>query len=76
MVAEFPVVVREHRLNDVAAEMRVLRASRKDFDAGVGAPDDLIGCCLDILALEQVLALLVPREIDHAVAGVAHRLCD
>ena len=47
-----------------------------DGGAGVGAPDHLIGRRLDLLALEEVLAVLVAGEIDDAVAAVAHRLGD
>ena len=42
----------------------------------VGAPDHLVGRRLDLLALEEVLALLVAGEVDHAVAVLAHRLGD
>ena len=67
-LAELAVLVRQHRLHDVAAEMRVLRPPGRDRRADVGAPDHLIGGRLDLLALEQVLALLVAGEVDHAVA--------
>ena len=74
--AELAVLIGEHRLHDVAAEVRVLRPPGRDRRADVGAPDHLIGRRLDVLALEQILALLVAGEIDHLVAVLAHRLRD
>ena len=73
---ELAALIREHRLHDVAAEMRVLRAIRGNPGASVGAPDHLIGGFFDLLALEEVLALLVAGEVDHLVAALAHRLGD
>ena len=74
--AELARLIREHRLHDVAAEVGILRPAWRDGRAGVGAPDHLIGRRLDLLALEEILALLVAGEIDHLVAAVAHRLGD
>ena len=59
-----PFCVGEHRLDDVAAEVRVLRPARRDRARRVGAPDHLIGRRLDLVALEEVLALLVAGEVD------------
>ena len=69
-------LIRQHRLDDVAAEVRVLRPPRRDRRADIGAPDHLIGRRLDVLALEQILALLVAGKVNDAVTVVAHRLRD
>ncbi len=70
---ELSRLVGQHRLHDVAAEMGVLRPSGRDFGAHVGAPDHLVGRRFDVLALEQVLALLVAGEVDDLVPVVAQR---
>ena len=47
-----------------------------DLRADVGAPDHLVGRRFDLLALEEILALLVAGEVDHPVAVLAQRLGD
>ena len=56
--------VGDHRLHDVAAEVRVLRAMRLDRVAHVGRPDHLVGAGLDLLALEEIGAVPVAGEVD------------
>ncbi len=60
--------VRLHRLHDVPAEVPVLGPAGLDGRADVGAPDDLVGVALDVVALEEVLAAAVPREVEDAPA--------
>jgi hypothetical protein len=50
---ELALRVGDHRLDDVAAEVPVLGAARDDLDAGVGAPDHLIGGGLDVVRLKR-----------------------
>src|SRR5262245_17733926 len=56
--------------------MAVLRSSRFDWRSGIRAPDDLVGSRLDFLSFEKVFALLVSREVHHAVALFSHFLRD
>ena len=74
--AQLAFGVGDHRLHDVAAEVRVLRALRRDRVADVGGPDHLVGRAFDLFALEQVRAVLVAGEVDHAVAARLQRLGD
>ena len=74
--AELALRVSEHRLDDVAAVMRVLRTARRNLHARVGRPDDLVGGRFDLLALEEVVALLVAGEVEDLVAVRAQGLGD
>src|SRR5262245_66446452 len=50
--AKLPDLVRKHRLDDVGAEMHVLRPAQLDRVARLRARDDLSGGTLDVYALE------------------------
>ncbi len=76
VLADLALAVRDHRLDDVASEVRVLRATWRNLDARVGAPDDLVGVLLDVVLLEEVLALLVAGEVEHGGAERLHRASD
>src|SRR5688572_635847 len=66
-LAKYAFRVRRHRLHYVAAKMRILRAHRSDLLTRIGRPDHLVGRLLDFLAFEQVLALLIPGEVNDVV---------
>ncbi len=74
--SQFALGVGDHRLDYVAAEMGVLRPLRLDLGAPIGRPDDLVGRILDLLAFEEVGAVLVAREIDDFVVLFAKSPCD
>ena len=76
LLAELALGVGHHRLDDVAAEVTVLRPVRLDLVAHVGRPDHLVGADLDVLALEEVGAVPVAGEVEHAVALRLERLGD
>src|ERR1019366_432693 len=56
--------VRLHGLHDVAAKVAVLLAARLDGRAQIGAPDDLVGVALDVVALEEVFAPPVAGKVE------------
>ena len=67
-LAEPAVGIGDHGLDDVAAEVAILRAARRDRHAGVDGPDDLVGGRLDLLPLEEIVAVPVAGEVEHAAA--------
>ena len=67
-LAEAAFGVGDHRLDDVAAEVAVLRPLRLDRRAEIGGPHHLIGRRLDLLALEQIGAVPVAGEVQHPAA--------
>ena len=54
----------------------ILRAMRRDFVAHVARPDHLVGAGLDVFALEEIGAVLVAGEVEHAIAPRLERLRD
>src|ERR1019366_9077674 len=56
--------VRLHGLHDVAAKVAVLLAARLDGRAQIGAPDDLVGVALDVVALEEGFAPPVAGKVE------------
>src|SRR5262249_24224698 len=63
-------------LNDIAAEVPVLRALRFDGGAGIRAPDDLISGSFDLFPFEKILTFLISRKVDNPIPLLAHGFCD
>ena len=67
LLAQTSFGIGDHRLNDIAAKMRVLRPVGSDLVAKVGRPDDLVSRVFDLFAFEEVGTVLVPGKIDDLI---------
>src|SRR5690606_19803327 len=65
-LAELTALEGLHRLHDVAAEVAVSGPPRRDRRTFVVRPDHLIRARLDLALLEELRAVAIAREIEHA----------
>ena len=62
LVAEPAFGIGDHRLDDIAAKMRVLRPLRLDLVAKIRRPNDLVGRVFDLLAFEKIVRRSYTRQ--------------